>query len=114
VSQEGERKGVFSSWLTENGREGRGRKGIRADYEMDGTVHTCRLHQSCSALLPVAVLHHLEEKRVRVGDCCEGGFERDQAETVGNLVFDRLAHGWPGCSLVNNTPGAVSYNARRK
>ena len=40
---------------------------------MDGTVLTCRLHQSRLALLPVAVLHHLEEKGVRVGRVARAG-----------------------------------------
>jgi hypothetical protein len=43
---------------------------------MDGTVLTCRLHQSRPALLPVAVLHHLEEKCVRVRACCGGRVQR--------------------------------------
>jgi hypothetical protein len=43
---------------------------------MDGTVLTCRLHQSRLALLPVAVLHHLEEKGVRVGAYCGGRVQR--------------------------------------
>jgi len=66
-------KMCFSSWLAEYGGEGRERRGRRADYEMDGTVLTCRLHQSRLALLPVAVLHHLEEKGVRLGGVARAG-----------------------------------------
>jgi hypothetical protein len=57
-------------WQKTVGRDGR--EGEEGPI-MRWMVLTCRLHQSRLALLPVAVLHHLEEKGVRVRPCCEGG-----------------------------------------